>query len=855
VHPLRALSVAIPVRIPPVAVAWGLLLAGHAAAWAAPLPASIHGMALAGSLALGGGSLALGSLGSRLEGLRRARLVRVERVFGVAALLFAGATLGAEVDAASVPLPVHPAPARIRVIGRALDTTTLAASPASMLFEARRVEVAGREAPCRARLIVRFPEAAGVPRWAYPGLCLDITGDYRPPEDARNPGSEAPGRWMERLGISGALQADPLGVTVDIAPPDPGASETWVWRDRIARAFDRSLTVPVAALARGMILGDRSLIAPATRSDFRDGGTVHILSISGLHVCILGGFVAMAAAGLRCALGPALAMELIAVWAYTLLVGAPASALRAALLWSAVRGGRAAGRVVRPFTAWGAAGLALHLVDPRSVHDPGFQLSFGAVLGLLAVGGLDAGGAHGLPPVRALKRWSRGAAAIAFQSAGATAGTVGLSTRLFGALPAAGFALNIAVVPLCSLFMGECFLILAAEALGIAPLRDAAAGALDASGLLLLAVNAWGARAIPPVPLRAVPPVLLVALATLLLGLAAGWRERSRHEPARAAGRLRRMALVAVGIAGVLPLLPSVAARVGAEGRRIRGAPVLIAIDVGQGDALFARDASGGTLLVDAGPAADARDAGRFAVEPLLRSEGVTRLDRALLSHGHADHFGGFDWLARRGWIATLFENGSESGAMWRRSVDERLRAAGGRRQVVARDTTMGGRGHGDATLRVWAPPADSLVRARGNAVENNRSLVATLTLAGARVLLPGDAENEAESASLDRTGPVAILKSPHHGSRTSSSPEWVRALAPRIVLVSCGERNRFGHPARTTLGRYRRVGARVFRTDREGAIRISFVAGGAWVSTRAHPEPEWVSWPRDAPSGLGLRP
>jgi competence protein ComEC len=756
----------------------------------------------------------------------------VETALAALALLAAGAALGAEADAASPPLPVHPRPVRVRVEGRVLDTTALEAHPSTILFEVRRVAVGERWAPCRARIALRFPDEAGVPRWAFPGMCLAVSGEYRPPEDARNPGTEAPGRWMERLGEAGTVEADPLGVAASADPAERGASATWVWRDRIARAFDAALAPPVAALARGMILGDRSMIAPATRDDFRNGGTIHILSISGLHVCILGGFAALLAAALRLALQPSLALELAAVWGYTLLVGAPASALRAALLWTAVRGGRAAGREVRPFAAWGLAGLGLHLADPRTVHDPGFQLSFAAVLGLLAAGGLggdreEAG--HML--LRRAKKLLRGAGAIALQSAGATSGTAGIAARLFGALPAASFFLNIAVVPLCGLFMAEAFLFLAVDILRVPFLHGGASGALDASGLLLLAVNAWGAGAVAPWPIRRAPGAEALAVSAALLLLGAALRESARWEPPRPARRMRRAALAAALAAGVLPFAPWAARSAGP------GPACVVAIDVGQGDALLVRAGDGASLLVDAGPADEARDQGRLAVEPLLRAEGLTQIGVAILSHAHRDHFGGFGWLARRGWITSLLENGSDANGGWRRALDHDLATGGARRAVVASDTTLGGA----VPLTVFAPPADSLVRARGNAVENNRSLVAALTLGGARVYLPGDAEDEAERASLSRVGPVEILKSPHHGSRTSSTAPWVEALHPRIVLVSCGEKNRFGHPGRATMGRYRLAGARVWRTDREGAIRVTPGRGGAWVSTRAHPRPEWA--------------
>jgi competence protein ComEC len=822
---------------------WLCVALGHALAWRAPVPARLHDQALVAALATGAASLLIAWLAARrAPGIRRRALERIEAALGAVALIAAGTALGAEADASSPPLAVHPAPVRVRLEGRVLDTTALEAIPPTILFEATRVLVGESESPCRARVALRFRDEAGVPRWAYPGLALSVAGEYRPPEDARNPGVEAPGRWMERLGVSGSVEVDPAGVAAGSDPRERGAAATWVWRDRIARAFDEHLAPPVAALSRGMILGDRSMIAPAMRDAFRDGGTIHILSISGLHVCILGGFAALGAAAFRLSLLPSLAFELLAVWGYTLLVGAPASALRAALLWTAVRGGRAAGREVRPFAAWGLAGLLLHLADPRAVHDPGFQLSFAAVLGLLAVGGLGGDAASGGGgPLGVARTWLRGGAAIALQSAGATAGTIGISARLFGALPVAGFFLNIAVVPLCGVVMAESFLFLAAIAVPVSWLRDAAAGALDGSSLLMLWANDWGARLVSPWPIHHAPTPAVIAASMALLLLGAALRETSRHEPARIARRMRRAALASVAIAGVVPLVPLP--------RRDAGPPVVIAIDVGQGDALLARSEDGRVLLVDAGPADESRDQGRMAVEPLLRAEGIVRVDHALLSHAHRDHFGGLAWLARRGWIASLLENGSDSGGAWRRALEGGLRRHAATLGAVTRDTLIG---TGTSTLRIWAPPADSVTRARGNAVENNRSLVGTLTLGAARVFLPGDAEDEAERAQLSRVSPVEILKSPHHGSRTSSTAEWVEMLRPRIVLVSCGERNRFGHPSRATMGRYRLTGARVWRTDREGAVRVTVVDGGAWVSTRAHPEPEWVPLGDSASAPLG---
>ncbi|HEX7076947.1 MAG TPA: ComEC/Rec2 family competence protein, partial [Candidatus Eisenbacteria bacterium] len=535
-------------RWPAPVTLWALVVAGHAASALAPLPARIEGPALAAAFLLGAASLLAAAASSRrAPGIRRELPGLLEALFGVAALLAAGAALGAEADGALWPLPVHPRPVHVRVEGRLLDTVASDARVPSIAFEARRVAVGETSAPCRARVLLRFRDQALAPRWTLPGLWISLEGSFRPPEDARNQGVDAPGRSMERLGLSGTVDVDPFSVAAPSDAPERGAGPAELLRDRIARAFAASLAPPVAALARGMILGDRSGIEPGTRDAFRDGGTIHVLSISGLHVCVLGGFAMLLARALRIAGGPGLLLELLAVWFYTLLVGAPASALRAAILWSAVRSGRLLGRAVRPFAAWGLAGLLLHLFDPLAPLDPGFQLSFGAVLGLLAVGGVGLSAGEGPSgAARRLRAVAAGVVSLAAQSAAATAGTFAIATRLFGSLPVAGFLLNLAVVPLCGLFMGHAILLLALQAAGPGLLRDAAAGAVDASGLLLLFLNSWGSRLLRPWPIHAPPAPGAVAASLAALLLAAGLREGARTSARGDARRARRTAAALV---------------------------------------------------------------------------------------------------------------------------------------------------------------------------------------------------------------------------------------------------------------------------------------------------------------------
>jgi competence protein ComEC len=817
--------------------AWCALLAGYALAWRHPFPPDLETPCRLAAVVAGAAALLLGA--GRERRVRAALRSRAEAALGLAALALAGAALLAEADRAAQPLPVHPRPIPVEVEGRVIGVEGATADAPWLLLEADTVRVGGRGTAAHARLLLRFRDPDTAPGWALPGLSVLARGLYRPPEDARVPGGFASGRWQERAGLAGSVECDPTSIRLLRAGPRGGDLPATL-RARIGRAADGALSAPTAALLRGMLLGDRAGIAPAIEDAFRDGGTIHVLSISGLHVCILAGLAAFACAALRLPAAASAGAELAALWSYVLFVGAPAPAVRSAVLWTALRGARLAGRTVRPLTAWGIAGLLVHLADPAAPLDAGFQLSFAAVLGLLASAGLTGGG--GEPPrarpgpARVLSA-VRGLAGLLLQSAGAEAATLGLQVTLFGAVPVAGILLNLAIVPLCSLFLAQAVVYVGAELLA-PPLAPLLAAPLEATGLGTVALTRWAAGLAPAWPVRAAPSQAGVVAALALLLLAACAREGMRTG---GGGGRRRPAAAGAGamlLAAALPLVlvePAPAAD---------GALRVVMLDVGQGDGIYALLPGGGTLLFDAGPVTRTRDAGRNAVEPALRAEGVRRADAAVLSHAHADHHGGFPWLARRGWIGCLVENGSPGLGRLRPSLRRSVEASGGRWTEVARDTTLLLRG--GARLEILPAARAGRSARTSNAAENNRSLVVRLHAGGRVVLLPGDAEAEAERALAARVARADVLKASHHGSATSSDTTWLAAARPRVALISCGEGNRFGHPATATLGRFALAGTCVYRTDREGTIRLTSDAEGLWVSTLAHPDPERIAEPSE---------
>jgi competence protein ComEC len=231
----------------------------------------------------------------------------------------------------------------------------------------------------------------------------------------------------------------------------------------------------------------------------------------------------------------------------------------------------------------------------------------------------------------------------------------------------------------------------------------------------------------------------------------------------------------------------------------------LTTFDVGQGLAVLARTRTR-TLLYDAGPAwaADA-DSGSRVVVPALRGDGLDRLDLLVLSHEDDDHIGGAQSVLE-GLAVDALASSLAAGHPLRAMVPAPRRCAAG--QSWQWD---------GVSFEFLNPLPDE------RAKRNDLSCVLRIATAGGAILLTGDIERGAEQRLLERGSSLKseILLVPHHGSRTSSTPQFIAAVAPRLAVVAAGYRNRFGHPKDEVLERYRQAGARIARTDLEGSIAV----------------------------------
>ncbi len=606
-------------------------------------------------------------------------------------------------------------------------------------------------------------------------------------------------------------------------------------RARVRRAMARHVAVrdrQSAAVATAILIGDRGSLDPVVERRLQEAGTYHVIAISGGNIAILAGLVLALLwwLGIRGGWGAGAAVVVLA-W-YAFVAGGGPSVTRATVMAAIYLSLRTIDQRTAPSHALALTVAAILIVSPLAVADVGFWLTVGAtaaiVVGTTRIGvgnfGLSAGTRSAKAVGPGAGNWLRGPMVLVLASACAEAVLMPIGALVFQRVTLAGLGLNLVAVPCMAIVQVAAMVVAAMDAVGL----DRAAW--PAGWITHLAVRALVDSAAlvdfaPWLTWRVPSPSMGVTAAyyaCLIVAVCCHGGCGGNHEGPQGNRSLRvlrvlssRASWLALGFFLWIAAAPATQARALGDGRLH-----LTVMDVGQGDAMLVTLPNGRTLMVDAGGVSlrGDFDIGDRVLGPALRARNIVRLDYLAITHSDPDHIGGAASLAndfRPGeiWAGTFVANHEPT---------RQLQAASDRHRATWRWLQKGDRlDLGGVELRVHHPPLPDWERQR---VRNDDSLVIELRYGQVSMLLTGDIGREVEQALIPTLDllPIVVLKSPHHGSGTSSSQPFIDAVKPSVVVISDGRGNPYGHPVPQVLERYRRAGATVFRTDQDGQIELT---------------------------------
>ena len=704
----------------------------------------------------------------------------------------------------------------------------------------------------RARVTMFEHDGEELPRLRY-GQMVEVEGKVRTPRNFGNPDAFDFRNFLAREDVYWTL-------STIVLKPLPGKCGNW---------FDAAVSgMRVAVLGRigdlycgnnydrammnAVLIGETSSLDRMWTDEYRSTGTFHALVISGTHVAILAATFLLL---LRICFVPkrtATLLTVLAAWVYALLTGCGAPVVRSAAGMSLFAVGALFFRDRRMLNMLAGVALLFLLLDPDQIFEASFQLSFLAVafLALFAVPLIertsrvlgaavrdlaDTGrDAHQEPRVAALRielrlyaetvSWvlkiplnlsrvlvcSASRVGIFFfnlcvVSAMVQAGLALPMVIYFHRFSFTGLSANAFVVPLLGLVVPLGFLAVFTNFHWVAAL------AAVLLGWSRHAV-AWHAHLEPNWRIPAPPVALSIAIAIALALVAVRWKRQWMRYAA----------------AGIVTTLLATLVAFPFQARLSPGKLEMTVIDVGQGDSIFLCFPNGKTMLIDAGGipsfghkenpdrAPVHMEIGEDVVAPYLWSRQLQRIDVVAISHLHDDHIGGMPAILNDFAVRELWVGVTEDGETWRH-----LQAVAHARGTVIRRFARGAEMQfGGTWISVLAPATDYVP---GDQPANDDSMVMRIQYGDRSFLLTGDMESPVERAVAESAGwPHAdVLKVGHHGSKTSSTPEFLDQVHPAMAVMSAGYGNLYGHPHPITLASLRDRHVLAFRTDLDGAVTL----------------------------------
>lgn len=602
------------------------------------------------------------------------------------------------------------------------------------------------------------------------------------------------------------------------------------WRERIRRSFLASTTGPGSAILQAMVLGEEGGLTDEMRDRFMAAGVTHIISISGSHL----GMVAILCFGLMRGLlflpperwyhriTLAADPKKIAAWLtlpvlvfYTLLAGGQVATVRSLVMISAGLAALILDRENALMHSLALAALVILIATPQALFDISFQLSY---LSVLVIGYAVA--LWNDLKIRAETRFGKirnSAILLVIISLLTSIATGPLVSYYFNQFSFAGIIANMVVVPFAGLVIVPLGLFSGMLSLFVHHLPFA--GINQSVSDMFIDVVAFFSR-LPFAQFHPPAPSVLwlitfgLFLSSLFIYARAGLL--SRFNPFVSSLRVPMLPVVVMIVSGIALIL-SFAPLFMQQRETSVSFP-----DVGQGDSALIELPSGKTILIDGGGTRDNRfDIGRRVLAPYLWNKGVRRLDLVVLSHPHPDHMNGLLFIMKEFDVDEVWDSGRDADLP---GYNEFRTVISSRNIPYKRAEAGMSFRIGNAELRVLHPSGTFIAHNRqAYTAENDRSLVVQILSEGKVFLFTGDIGAEAEQAIMrsNQNLKCDLIKVPHHGSKTSSGGAFVSSTRPEVAIMTVGRGNLYHHPSGEVVARYEKIGARIARTDLDGAVKI----------------------------------
>lgn len=650
------------------------------------------------------------------------------------------------------------------------------------------------------------------------GDFLTVNGTIEPLRPATNEGNFDAKAYYE----SRKLDLLIFGETAELKKSGmlPVRRALFALRERLASVYLHALPEKDAGILCTMLLGDKSSLDTDMKELYQSSGFSHILAISGLHISLIGMLMLQLLRRLR--LPEVLAAVLSGIWTvfYTIMTGASPSSIRACLMFLLALAAPLCKRSYDSLTALAVAGLALLIENPFLVGYSGFLFSFSAVIAVvcfarvLTKGWREPVDVEESGRVRAFIRRRRG---IFLDSFGVCFAiqlvTVPLVMTTYYEVPIYTLLINLVLLPLSTVLLS----------LGLL------GGVIGLVGMLILSGSSFPVALFPAKIILFIPHLILrfyektlelvarLPGASLVTGKPASWLLVLYYVGLvgaflfAAAREKKAVTLLPVALLLALMLVPK------------QGGFELSVLDVGQGDGIFL-STKAGVAMVDGG-STDVKEVGKYRLEPFLKSKDASHVDFWLVTHTDADHISGLKELLQDGYrIDTLVF----SKYVWRdEALEELLTLAEENGTKVAYMDAGQEIRFGEGTLKCVFPDAGY-----AGADKNAMSLVTVYTEGDFSALLTGDISAEEEAYLLknkdftDLLSDLDFYKAAHHGSKYSNSEALCQALTPEAAAISCGAKNRYGHPSEEALSNLKDAGTKIYDTRFDGQIKVTLPKG-----------------------------